>query len=259
LGFILLYFPGFPVFSKNQRELPLWCWAFLKTLVTVIYGPVALSRSPPKSEEYTVDGACCLTKITPRAFMSSTALPCPAFSKRDQADETKHYATTKDTHLCSMRETCARLPCKNEKYACALNMQSDGLILHSQFGTEEAHGASGSLDLPAGTNVCRASHIKACCRRGRLLFLFPTIPPPSPKHRATCGMVSASPKIPNVSNIFVFARFFPAPSMQKKIEKCLVDVGLSMTYSNSYRIDGENTSLADIQKQEKKGSCRWSE
>jgi hypothetical protein len=72
-------------------------------------------------------------------------------------------------------------------------------------------------------------------------------------------MVSASPKIPNVSNIFVFARFFPAPSMQKKIEKCLVDVGLSMTYSNSYRIDRESDSLADVRKLEKRGLCRWSE
>jgi hypothetical protein len=97
--------------------------------------------------------------------MSFAAFPCPALSQIDQADETKHYATIKASHSGAMRETCARLACKNEKYACALNMQSVGLILHSQFGTEEARGTSGSLDLPAGTNVCCALHIKACCRR----------------------------------------------------------------------------------------------
>jgi hypothetical protein len=125
--------------------------------------PMVLLLCPgrSKSEEYTVDGTCCLTKNTTRELMSSAAFPCPTLSKRDQADGTKHCATTKDAHLCSMRETCARLPCKNENYSCASYMQTFGLTLHSPFGIREAHGDSGSLDLPAGTNVCCALHIKA--------------------------------------------------------------------------------------------------
>ena len=134
-----------------------------------IYGPAALSCSPPKSKEYSVDGACCLTKTTTGDSMSSAAFPCPTLSKRDQADESRHCATIKDTDLCSMRKTCARLPCKNENYICASYMQTFRLTLHSQFGIREAHGASGSLDLPAGTKVCCALHIKTCLRKYQLL------------------------------------------------------------------------------------------
>jgi hypothetical protein len=39
----------------------------------------------------------------------------------------------------------------------------------------------------------------------------------------------------------------------------VVDVGFTLTCSNSYGIDRESNSLADIQKREKRDLCRWSE
>jgi hypothetical protein len=118
------------LFSPKSRTRLRWCWAFPKMRITRTHGATALSCSPPKSKEYSVDGASRLMKITTRVSMSSAAFSCPALSKRDQANETKHCATTKDTHLGSMREICARLPCKNEDYICASYMQSIGSTLH---------------------------------------------------------------------------------------------------------------------------------
>lgn len=164
--------------------------------ITRAHGAAALSCLPPKSRKYTVDGACCFTKTLLELPSAALLFPCPALSRRDQAGETKHYVTTKDSRSGAMRETCARLPYKNEKYACASYMQSVGLTLHSQFGTGRAHDAFRSMELPGATTVCSALRIKACFRRGRLLFPHSTIHPPSPKIEEQPAMVSAVSKNP---------------------------------------------------------------
>ena len=62
--------------------------------------------------------------------MSSAGLSYSTLARRGEVDEMKHCATTKGTHLGPMRETFARIPCKNKNYTGAIFMQSAGSTLY---------------------------------------------------------------------------------------------------------------------------------
>jgi hypothetical protein len=50
-------------FLQNSEWRFWWCWAFYKIHDIPGHGSAALSRSPPKSENCAVNGACCLPRI----------------------------------------------------------------------------------------------------------------------------------------------------------------------------------------------------
>jgi hypothetical protein len=164
------------------------------------------------------------SKNTARTCMSSAAFSCPTLPKRDQADETKHYVTTKDTYSGPMRETRARLPFKDENYTGAIFMQSWGSTLYLQSGM----------------------HVKAVFWRIWLLFPYPTILLPSPKIGLLMGLCLLFPKLPCGSPMGISAGFYVTLSFQKHEE--VVGVGFSLTCSDPNKLIEEVAYEQTLQK-----------